>query len=430
MDRIRLGLRPGPAPRLLHAGRARAWFRTPAGVAWLDGERLWAALGDEVHVVPLRGDAVIWGRAGRLVADNGVESVVVTTAVAAEVGTRRRHGLDVVIERAPAAPWQAAMRLPDGAASSRELRPYAEGIGVVWRDGGWWYRCDEHGVQAFATARPGERCAVGPCGAVVLGDADAWRRAAAPRGSARPLPVPLDARGWGVRFAADGGSVAGVRDGAAVTVDLRREGGVGRVADRWPVDADGLLLGPDGALDVGEPAFTGLIEASCAFSPPWLAGPGGVVWDLRRGAPVFATPALALGATARVGDRWATVRWDDGDGVWLDASGRRVGRFSVPLPDDDVVSGACADGDALIVATAGGAAFRVRGEAVSAAEADVPSPPRRGEGWRLVRGGIEVGGARWPLPVDGAARFGDAVWAWSSDGLLVALPGQAPPRTR
>jgi hypothetical protein len=96
--------------------------------------------------------------------------------------------------------------------------------------------------------------------------------------------------------------------------------------------------------------------------------------------------------------------------------------------DGDEVAGARFDGGALVVETVDGesAAFgpdgalrwkkRQASKARPARPEGVTLPERDGESW------LDVGDARYPLPADGAARAGDRVWAWTTDGMLVALP--------
>lgn len=106
-----------------------------------------------------------------------------------------------------------------------------DGAAVAWQDMGWLYRRRrDRAARALGPAGRGDRLQVGPGGAVLRGDADAWIAAAADAGPLLALPCPLDAS-RPVLLADGGRTLAGHGlDGDAIV--LRLDGGRARVAHR------------------------------------------------------------------------------------------------------------------------------------------------------------------------------------------------------
>ncbi len=274
---------------------------------------------------------------------------------------------------------------------TREAKPWApEAAGRVFRDYQLLFRYTAAGLRAIATMGERSRHLEGPDGSVLIRDGDEWTRAATPSGDAQPLDEALPCNPWGVRWSRDGRRIAiGDECGATHFIDVATGRQVAHREDALPIDGDGGLLYEDGRLEAGATRWTGIREATAAFDGRLLAGPGGVVWDLTTGRRLFDVPVVPLG-TVVPGERWLLVPWDTGEGLWLDP----LTGLTVPGPqiDDD----------------------------------DLPepdAPQTKGDGWSLDRAGLHVDG--WPvfdLPVTAGARVGSRVWAWSDDGLLVAVP--------
>jgi hypothetical protein len=235
---------------------------------------------------------------------------------------------------------------------------------------------------------------------------------------------------WGLRWSTDGQTVAGVDpDGAAVWVDLVRGEEAGTVAAALPLNGSGGTLGRDGTLEVegGESRGWRPAESSWARRGEVLGGPGGVAWDLSVGRPLFTRTAFALGATVATDTGWATVDWESGIGHWVDPrTGARRDEFHVGLRTDDLISRGWANGAGAVLQSAEGRQYMVKGGWVTAIPEPLEPPPDPAERDLFLEAeGLRIGrrGPLWPLPVEAAARVGDRVYAWSGDGLLVALPG-------
>jgi hypothetical protein len=210
-----------------------------------------------------------------------------------------------------------------------------------------------------------------------------------------------------VRWSADGLRVAGATpDGDAVVLDLAR----GRIAAQCrgalPLDADGTWLVDGEVRDGASIRRRGLREASWALSGHRLAGPGGVVWDLRTGTRLFDEPVVRFGAAIATPGRWATVDWETGAGVWFDPdSGEVRATFVLPLDEDEVVDGGWFS-DGATVALSSGRTFLLR-ENAPAEERAAPPPTRQQQPTRWVEATTAVDGR---------------IYGWNADGLLIGWP--------
>jgi hypothetical protein len=298
---------------------------------------------------------------------------------------------------------------------------------VAWRSEDWIYRTGP-GVRAVGCATHAVR--TGPFGSLLAGDGEVWLHGAAPGRSLLPLPRPLAVGPWGVRFAPDGNVVAGLDPrGDGVRIDLRAQQVLGVLPALLPLDTESATLDPaSGDLVVaGRRARSGLVEASWDVRGAILGGPGGVTWDLSTGEPRFSTPAFRLGAPVPGPDRRATVGREDGAGRWVDpATGARHDPFTLPLQAGDDVASGCAGEDGVVFLTTFERGYLVEGGGVR--EVVSPEAPvnarTAGPGWRVTRRGLEIERGsereRLSLPVEGALRVGDRLYAWSADGLLIA----------
>ena len=160
------------------------------------------------------------------------------------------------------------------------------------------------------------------------------------------------------------------------------------------------------------PRFSPPIEASSARWEHWLAGPRGVVWDLRTGLRCFRAPALALGLTVGTPHGFVTMDWDTHEGWFVDPqSGRQSHRFVLPAdPGDTVARGIWRDG-AVWVQTVLGAGFRVDLGSVDAVQVTMP-PSRPPDPIAPIS----------ELPLEGTADVGRHRFGWTEDGWLFAFP--------
>ncbi|MBW1877957.1 MAG: hypothetical protein JRI25_04140 [Deltaproteobacteria bacterium] len=435
-------------PALLHPARARTWWWTTDGPAWHDGERLWVQRSDRVLVIPMPGGEVeveplpdgglvAWSLGGELlfVGRSGAPTWAEGPPDDDQAVVQVRNGADSRAVRIAGRGWRVQcdrtdVPLPEGATRARDLRPFRRGEGVCWRSEGWLYRmAHRQAPRAIAEIGKGQTFRVGPLGAVVIGDDEAWEQGAAPTRSARPLPTRLARTEWGLRWSADGRVVAGVDpEGAAIWVDLVRGQVVRTVPAALPLNGSSGTLGWDGILEVEGFDSRGWrpAESSWARRGKVLGGPGGVAWDLSVGHPLFTRAAFELGATVATSAGWATVDWESGLGHWVDpGTGVRRDEFQVGLRTGDLISRGWADGTGAVLETAEGRQYAVKRGWVAAIPDHVEPPHDTMEhGLILEAGGLRVGrrGRLWPLPVEAAARVGDRVYAWSADGLLVVLP--------
>jgi len=193
----------------------------------------------------------------------------------------------------------------------------------------------------------------------------------------------------------------------------------------YPVDGEGRVLDlATGTIVRGDHVERwGLLEASCALRGTLLGGPGGVIWDLTTGDPLFTQPVLALGATVPTERAWATVDWESGEGCWvLPATGERLADFVLPLCEDDLVEEGWESRGAACFRTALGHCYRVKGDRVQGPSGAEDFPQESGADPALKRHQRDLS-RDWPLMIEGMTRVAHTLWVWNSDGLLVALPG-------
>jgi len=191
-------------------------------------------------------------------------------------------------------------------------------------------------------------------------------RAASPTGSARPIPALSEP----IRWREDGGAVRGMDGSDAVEVDLLT-GEVRRRSGVLPVSYDVDLHLESGEIKRGAEVLQwGVMEASCALRGHLLAGPGGVIWDLRAAEPLFTDPRVLLGVTVAIPQGFATVHWETGRGHILSPHGDVLSEIALPLEDEDVLAGSGADQSLL---SAAGRAWSVDGTEIAPTEA-VPGP--------------------------------------------------------
>jgi hypothetical protein len=254
---------------------------------------------------------------------------------------------------------------------------------------------------------------------------------AAPRGVGVRLGRSVSAEG--ARFAPDGTSVLAATADGVVWIGLA-DGAVRRTwagsfapvgfapgPVLWDLDR-GVLVDEAGAV-----LLEGFAGARPAFAGTVLAGPGGAVWDLAAGTR--GRTGLDGGVCATDGARVAHV--DDHEVHVLDGP-----TFAHGLcPDDDAVDAARIEGDAIVVATldgevgtfglADGAARSRKTQRAPWRNPPAACPPGvvlpEADGESI----LAVWDTRYPLPADAAARVGGELWAWTSEGSLVAVPAEA-----
>jgi len=305
---------------ILHPGRAESWWHGPRGLARFDGAAFWA---DDVRI-PFECLPHVTATDVGWVANSAEQSIRIRSGDVEKSG-RHRYGERLTMTRTHI--WSIGdFDLPIGARESPHLTPFPTGLGVVWADDGFVYRLTDRARPVAA----GNTFEVGPHGAIRLGN-----RVAPPVGSARQIP---DLAGP-IRWRSDGGALRGMRGEVAVQVDLLT-GEVSNQTGVIPVSFDADLHVESGEIRRGSQVLQwGVIEASCALSGPYLAGPGGVVWDLRHGQPLFRKARIFLGATAPVPGGFATVHWETGRGHMVSFDGKILAEISLPLEEGDVISG-------------------------------------------------------------------------------------------
>lgn len=402
---------PDRAPAILHPGRGDAWWVSGGRVAWHDGAALWGVVGDDVRVAPCPPPRAVWATATGWRAWTARATVTLDAVGSGVVAGRVGDGLTV--RRVDDAWVVDGAEVPEAVAVASAVWPFPVGRGLLFRSAGWLFRIEAGRIRAVAPATGKERVVIGPHGAFLIGDRDGFKLAGAPGRSASALPVRLRADAWGVRWADDGGRVAGIGpDGRTARIDLRT--GAVDFAEGLPLDVD-RTLGPDGAIAGVDWPRAPVREASWARSGNRLAGPGGSVWDLRH-ATILGPAAVRLGATCAVDGRWATVDWESGDGAWLDADGTARGTFHLPLAPGESVDGAV---DGVFVTDADrGLAVGPDGAITEVEPPPLPAPPRVA-GLRIGKAGADVAGAR--IAVEAAAEVAGRVLAWGTEGWLVRV---------
>jgi hypothetical protein len=201
--------------------------------------------------------------------------------------------------------------------------------------GGYVYTDGSRGWRATARL-DGDEVLPHPSGAVAFARDGVVHRAGRPGRS--PVDIP-EILADSLRFAADGAQLVGLGAEGGVRVDLAT--GRSRAVPGVPIGigvglVDGSVLRWEEGRDKPVVLATGLVEASPAYGAAQLAGPGGRLWSLADGAPSQGAP-VTLGATAAVGQGFATVPFEGGEGLLVDADGRVAARFPVVLAPDDLV---------------------------------------------------------------------------------------------
>ncbi len=282
-------------------------------------------------------------------------------------------------------------------------RPALSGDAWFWWEDGVWWRWRDGRSTAVGT---GPTLWPGPDGRALQIDDDPdlgpiVTAITSPDGPFVPLDRPLVLGAWGVRFI--GGALFGVDDdGTPARVDRR-----GRVVAAEQVVAEGVSWSEHGLVGAGAPR---LVRATPARRGPLLAGPGGVVWDLRSGQPCFERPVVRRGVTVPGATRWLTLDGADGEGVWFAAdTGDVLEPVVIPLDPDDALDGALPVDDGALVMTIDGAAWLVRPGAAPERASPRPLP------WidRIAWG---------PLLLHDEATVDGRVYGWRDDGLLVRRP--------
>ncbi len=424
-------------PCLLHPGRSRAWWHTPNGWVWHDGENVWIESDLRVSFHPLRGQVdVETSESGslRIRSSRGDVLHQEDGRITRSSHRRREEGRDLAFVRERQSGWvleQAGktQALPEGPTTADRCWPWRSGLGFFWATDEWVYR-QPLGGQARAIYRhiPGAQWIAGPEGAALLAIRAEIVAGAPPGGVMRDLPGKLRTDGWGLRWASDGRSFSGTdAAGQAFTCDFSAL----QPLEHFPCAVAGHSFAPDtGMLSDGRLPKRGLLEASWAYHGLRLAGPAGLVWDLTCGEPLFSTPVVQLGATVGTDRGWATADWESGEGYWFDPdTGTILARFKIPLGPGDWVEDGSAENERMIAVTAEGKRWSIWEDQVHATTSPFrPTPlPRAGNGWQLQETGLRVAGwsSTWELPLDAAVRVRDRVFAWNADGLLIAVPVRA-----
>lgn len=338
----------------------------------------------------------------RAVSASGTTTATVTADAVDVKHTPDRVGAHVRLSWSGGQWRTQAGRLPDAAARTGTLWPWARGVGVVWIDEDTVYRASwaSNGrptVTPLGPARPHDPLRVGPGGAVLVCTPGA-PRGAAPGGPLQLLGVSVSADGP-CRWSTDG-DVVSVRDGAdTCRLDLR----TGDVIEREP---DALPLTASDTLPIGGDGTTRWLAPRPHRAGDRLAGPDGRVWSLTDGA--CSEPVLGDGPLTATDDAWVTTR---GRRVrWLGLDDLRP-RGAVPLPAGSTVVALTPDGLDVIATLADGTAHRLsRGGTVTAAPPPDPARPSRGP----------VGEAAAALGLQHTALVGDRQWWWSDEGVLLS----------
>ncbi len=439
---MRLALGPGPGPRLLAPGVPDWLGADGTRVGWVLRDRLFLRDESGVSVVELPDHAEDvsagphrWtvGLSNGFVQVDPVNTRIEALLVdddAEPVATRPGESVGLFIEvpehRLLRLSDGLALPLPDGALRARWIRPWATGLGACWVDMEALFRLGAR-VSALGRAPGPDGLACGPLGgALVALKADTV--VAAPRGLAMRVGRVVDAES--ARFAPDGESVLAACDDGVVWIGLA-DGAVRRTwtGSLQPVGfapgpvlwdrARGVLVREDGAV-----LLDGFAGALPGVAGRVLAGPGGAVWDLDTGL----RGRTDVGGGVCVTDGERVVHVDD---VEVHIAGGATFPHGL-CAEDDVVDAARLDGDAIVVATLDGevGSFALADGAVRARTTErapwkagpracpvgVSLPAADDESW------LKIGEIRWPIPADGAAIVGDTVWAWTTEGALVAVP--------
>ncbi len=321
----------------------------------------------------------------------------------------------------------ACVKLPDAATRAPFLAPFGTGVGLVWIDLDRLYRLTDGGIpNGLGTATGAQAIVCGPEGATLVGfEADTL--CAAPKRLAVRLGAGVDVES--ARFSPDGlRALVGDEDGV-LELDLVS----GKELRRWdgsfvpvgyapgPVRWDravGSLVDADGTV-IAE----GFAGAAPAQGGGWLAGPGGAVWSTETGAKL--REGLPAGLAATDGRR--VVVADDTEVRVLDGA-----TFPHTLCEagDDALDAVRLDGETVLLQTLEGetAAFSLDGAPLwRRGDGDpLPDAEHAPAGVTFADAGepsaVTVKGTEWPLPGDSGAKVGSELWAWTSEGLLIALP--------
>ncbi len=282
----------------------------------------------------------------------------------------------------------------------------------IWSSEGFLYSQDhDRRTVAIDVDRPQRRWLVGPSGALLRGE-ELVTHGAPPRQTPRPLPLPLL---WdSVRFDPFGRWIRALTvAGDQVTLDLEtheivpQDDGTPVSIDRW-LDPGGQLIFQGKPLPIQWRGFS---------SARWgdrLAGPGGLVWSLERGAPVSSAPVVALGLTLGSPEGFFTVDWEHGQGWYIDPeTGERSASLSLPLaPEDLILAGVWHPGE-ILLRSALGEMLRITGNQITSIPdhpIEAPPKPRTQE--------TPVG----PLLIHGSAACREHELLWNDEGWLYALP--------
>ncbi|MCB9682066.1 MAG: hypothetical protein H6733_11430 [Alphaproteobacteria bacterium] len=277
-------------PALLQLPAALDWFAIGDAVGCWWRDVAWVPVGDRVvalpcpdrpDVLPVPDGVVLRGQrswaAVRIPPDGGLP--IVRWSPHARVA-----GVTLEASRSP---WWTVdgLDVPDGARRARRLDVAPSGRIVVWADGGWLHRLDgDRGrVAVVGAVRDDERVAVGPGGAVVVGDGHHWLAGAAARGTLVAFQTPL-ARAAGIRWAPDGSAIAGSThpepgQDDAVGVDLRDGADLWRRGGALVLSATVTVTPGDGSV-----AGTALTADDVGVDGVVVSGPGGGRFDVATGA--------------------------------------------------------------------------------------------------------------------------------------------------
>ena len=332
---------------ILHPGRGDDWWHGPGGLAYT-ARGLLHASGCRV---PVHGEPEVWATSRGWLVRTERSSTRIEDGEVVQSG-RDRFGETITASRERG--WSIeGLTLPVGARFSPSLTPFPTGIGAVWSADGFIYRATDR-IEALCLGRD---FSVGPRGAVRVGDC-----VAPPGRCAQPIP-PLAPP---IRWRADGTALRGHDGTQTVDIDLST-GDVRHLPGVLPVSYEALLHLDTGEIRSGDRRLQwGVIEASSALRGTRLAGPGGVIWDLRSGEPLFTDPRIQLGVTVAVPEGFATAHWETGRGHLLSPDGEFLSEIAIPLEDDDVLCSAASDGTLM---SAAGRAWSLDGSEVA------PRPP-------------------------------------------------------
>lgn len=319
----------------------------------------------------------------------------------------------------------SSVKLPDAATRAPLLAPFATGVGLVWIDLDRLYRLTDGGIpNGLGSAMGATSLSCGPDGAALVG-LEGDTLCIAPRRLAVHLGSAIDVEG--ARFSPDGlRALAGDEDGVceidlSTGKELRRWDGsvvpVGYAPGpiRWDRDA-GTLLDAEGIV-----IAIGFAGASPALGGTLLAGPGGAVWSTDTGSRV--REGLGSGLAATDGHHVAVV--DEREVRVLNGA-----TFLHGLGDDNdnPVEEVRIDRDHIVVHSLDGSAsaFALDGTKLWTHDDESMADPPEAPGVTFAHhdepSSVVVRGNAWPFPGDGAVNVGGAVWVWTTEGALFALP--------